>query len=231
MTEAEWRACANPKIMQEFFRGGLSPRKLRLFAVESIRPFWHLLIDPRSREAVILAEQVAEHPELSELLRPAHRQAWDAVPQLSSDRGDHVIAAHAAGRTVESDPVQASCLAWNAISGLYADIREEQGTSEAERYALHFKGKAEGERFLSELVRDIFGNPFRLVSFDPSWLTSDVVALATGIYHDRAFDRLPILADALQDAGCGNDDILTHLRGPGPHVLGCWVIDLVLGKS
>jgi hypothetical protein len=79
-------------------------------------------------------------------------------------------------------------------------------------------------------LRDIFGNPFRPITVDPAWLTSTVLALAQGIYDDRAFDRMPILADALQDAGCDNDDILTHCRGTGPHVRGCWVVDLVLGK-
>lgn len=83
-----------------------------------------------------------------------------------------------------------------------------------------------------QLLRDIFGNPFRPVSVDPSWLTSTVVALAEGIYQDRAFDRMPILADALQDAGCDNDDILNHCRDEKPpHVRCCWVIDLLLGKS
>ena len=81
------------------------------------------------------------------------------------------------------------------------------------------------------LLFDIFGNPFRPVAIDPDWLTSTVVALARGIYDDRAFDRLPILADALQDAGCENADVLTHCRGDGPHVRGCWVVDLLLGKT
>ena len=82
------------------------------------------------------------------------------------------------------------------------------------------------------LLLDIFGNPFsRCVAVDPTWLTSDVVALATDIYAEKAFDRMPILADALQDAGCANDDTLDHCRGPGPHVRGCWVVDLVLGKA
>ncbi|HUR53438.1 MAG TPA: hypothetical protein VMZ71_04880 [Gemmataceae bacterium] len=58
-----------------------------------------------------------------------------------------------------------------------------------------------------------------------------MIALANGIYEERAFDRLPILADALQDAGCDNDGILTHCRGDGAHVRGCWVVDLLLGKS
>jgi hypothetical protein len=83
---------------------------------------------------------------------------------------------------------------------------------------------------ITKLIYDIFGNPFRPVAVDPTWLTSDALALATGIYQDRAFDRLPILADALQDAGCDNDDILNHCRQPGEHVRGCWVVDLVLGK-
>jgi hypothetical protein len=81
------------------------------------------------------------------------------------------------------------------------------------------------------MLHCIFGNPFRPVSFDPNWRTSTVVALAEGVYADRAFDRLPILADALEDAGCGHPDILAHCRGPGPHARGCWVVDLVLGKS
>jgi len=83
----------------------------------------------------------------------------------------------------------------------------------------------------ARLVKDIFGNPFRPVAVDRSWLTSTVVSLAQGIYADRAFDRLPILADALQDAGCENADVLGHCRGPGPHVRGCWVVDLLLGKQ
>jgi hypothetical protein len=89
----------------------------------------------------------------------------------------------------------------------------------------------EPQRDQASLFRDIFGNPFRPVAFDPEWQTTTALALARGIYDDRAFDRLPILADALQDAGCDSDDLLNHLRGPGPHVRGCWALDLVLGKE
>jgi len=81
------------------------------------------------------------------------------------------------------------------------------------------------------LVREIFGNPLRPAVVDPSWQTSTVVALAQAIYHERAYDRMPILSDALEDAGCTNADILSHCRGPGPHVRGCWVVDLLLGKE
>jgi hypothetical protein len=83
----------------------------------------------------------------------------------------------------------------------------------------------------AKLVRDVAGNPFRAVTLDPDLRTSDALALARSIYDDRAFERMPILADALQDAGCEDEDVLGHCRGPDPHVRGCWVVDLVLGKG
>lgn len=81
-----------------------------------------------------------------------------------------------------------------------------------------------------KILRDIFNNPFRPIPLDHSWLTPKVVGLAQQIYDERAFDRLPSLADALEETGC-NPEILDHCRGPGPHVKGCWVVDLVLGKG
>jgi hypothetical protein len=77
-------------------------------------------------------------------------------------------------------------------------------------------------------LRDLFGNPFRPTAFDHTWGTSTVLALAQGIYDDSAFDCMPILADALQDAGCEQEDMLSHCRSDGPHVKGCWVIDFLL---
>ena len=81
------------------------------------------------------------------------------------------------------------------------------------------------------LFRDIFGNPFRPVAFSPEWRTDTAVALARQMYDARDFSAMPILADALQDAGCDNEDIFNHCQGAGPHVRGCWVVDLVLGKE
>jgi hypothetical protein len=83
----------------------------------------------------------------------------------------------------------------------------------------------------ADLVRCIFGNPFRPVKFYPRWRTSTVTALADQMYGARDFGAMPILADALQDAGCDNSHILHHCRSPGPHLRGCWVVDLVLGKD
>jgi hypothetical protein len=83
----------------------------------------------------------------------------------------------------------------------------------------------------NQLLREIFGNPFRPVAVEAYWRTGNVVGLAQAIYQDHAFDRMPILADALEDAGCTNEVVLAHCRGEGPHVPGCWVVDLVLGKE
>ena len=82
-----------------------------------------------------------------------------------------------------------------------------------------------------DLLRDIFGNPFRPVAFDPAWRTDTALILARQMYESRDFSLMPILADALQDADCESDDMLNHCRSDGPHVRGCWVVDLVLGKQ
>ena len=81
----------------------------------------------------------------------------------------------------------------------------------------------------ADVLREVFPNPFRPVTADPAWLTPTVVSLAAAIYEDRAFDRLPVFADALEEAGCTNADVLLHCRQPGDYVRGCWVVDLVLG--
>jgi hypothetical protein len=85
-------------------------------------------------------------------------------------------------------------------------------------------------RYFADVVRDVIGNPFRSRSFPRSWRTSDTLGLARGIYEEQSFDRLPIMSDALMDAGCDNERIIAHCRNGGTHFHGCWVVDLVLGK-
>lgn len=89
----------------------------------------------------------------------------------------------------------------------------------------------EQDAISSQWVRDVFGNPFHPAVFDPTWRSDPAVSLVKHIYGSRDFSALPILADALQDARCDNSDLLDHRRGPGPHVRGCWVVDLVLGRE
>jgi hypothetical protein len=90
----------------------------------------------------------------------------------------------------------------------------------------------------AHVLRDLFGTPPRALCSDPAWLTPAVTGLATAAYEERALPSgeldpvlLLVLADALEEAGCTDVAILGHLRGPGPHVRGCFVLDLLLGKS
>jgi hypothetical protein len=86
-------------------------------------------------------------------------------------------------------------------------------------------------RWKQLLIRDVGGNPFRPVTIDPRWLTSSVINLTTVIYEKRTFDRMPILADALVDAGCDDGGIIAHCLNKEPHGRGCWVVDLLLRKE
>jgi len=98
----------------------------------------------------------------------------------------------------------------------------------------HFEWKnlhSEENAFQQRVLLDLFGNLFLPVAVNPTWFTPTVTCLAQAIYEDRAFDRMSILADALEDAGCTNQDILNHCRQPGEHCRGCWVVDLLLGKE
>jgi hypothetical protein len=106
-----------------------------------------------------------------------------------------------------------------------ADARDRAG---------HSPGQAFERQAQVGLLRCIFGNPFRPGAVDDAWLAwndNAVRRMAQAIYNERGFDRLPILGGALEDAGCTDRDILDHCRGPGPHVRGCWAVDLLLGKG
>jgi hypothetical protein len=105
----------------------------------------------------------------------------------------------------------------------FAGTEEQRRRNEADRAALM--------RVQLGLLRDVAGNPFRRPSFDPAWRTPAVVRLAQEVYMDRVFDQMPLLADALQDVGCDDEQILSHCCGPGPHIRGCWVVDLALAKE
>jgi hypothetical protein len=96
-------------------------------------------------------------------------------------------------------------------------------------HAWDAKGKERAAQ--AGLLREILGNPFRSVSLNPAWLNATVTTLAQALYDGRNFADLPILADALEESGCTSPDLLDHLRGPGPHALGCWALDLALNKS
>jgi hypothetical protein len=260
MTEAEWLAATDLDSLDAVLEDG-SERKLRLFAVacwqqiaELLLPEARLLIELAERHTdgqVSNARRIEAVTSLA--MRPRSALDWrgrvfkqrcvlDSLAALNDTRV-------AEGITVESAPQKFSpALARRAKSCASSGraVREQYlsfGPVERLReWAFHKLNKPTGVSYSGEfgncsddyqcgVLRDIFGNPFRPATVDPTWRTSTVLALAEGIYAERAFDRMPILADALQDAGCDNEDVLNHCRGDGPHVKGCWVVDLLLGKS
>ena len=229
MTEADWLAATDPAPMLEHLRGTASDRELRLFAVGAFRQTFGLHIDPNNRDTVRLAELVAEGLEHPDELTSTYRLAWNRVPLQTSDLS--VDATRAAGRTVEREAFHAAERVITEIICMRADEGEESAPPGTDQEVAYFQGRERGELEISSLLRCIFGNPFRPVAFDPRWRAETAVALAGGIYDGRHFDRLPILADALEDAGCDAADLLAHLRASGPHARGCWALDAVLGKE
>lgn len=223
MTEVEWLACKLPVPMLLHLGAKLSDRKLRLFSCACCRRVWNFARDERLGKALGDLEQYAEKA-------VGEKQRMEAGKLASAVRVDLW------DETGREEEVSIAC---ELIAAAKKSLRRDVGrcgdsaaTAFAWAKVSEFDQRKQTERTnQTQLLRDIFGNPFRRVVVDPSWLTSTVVALAIGIYEEKAFDRMPILADALQDAGCDNDDILNHCRGPGPHVRGCWVVDLVLGKQ
>ena len=84
---------------------------------------------------------------------------------------------------------------------------------------------------LCDWLREVFGNPFQAVAVSPAWLSETVVSIARKVYDGQAFELLPILADALEEAGCDALTLMSHCRSAGPHAQGCWALDRVLGRS
>jgi hypothetical protein len=215
--------------MLQLLHGKISFRKLRLFLCACCRSFWPLLVDEQSKKAVEIAELYADGLTRAMTLDLAHEQAravFGRFPSRPDDSfewlpgNEHFLFAHAARQassrqTFDHDNLL-SFHRWFCCAGY-------------DRPPLILFAALSNAQIVA--LRDLFGNPFHLTTVKPTWQTSNVVALGQSIYADRAFDRLPILADALEDAGCDNADILNHCRQPAEHVRGCWVVDLILGKS
>jgi hypothetical protein len=230
MTEAEWLAADELWPMLLSLERSRTGRKLRLFAVACCRRIWPLIADPRCRSAVLVVEQFADDRATTNDLQAAEadiRAAW-----LKGPFDDAVIACLQAS-TSDVDLLRGALhAARSVIHAVWQFRREFARDGEPPRAYLPPIRPAE-EAVLCELVREIF-NPFRPAALEKgSQACHDGRAtnLARAAYDDGAFDRLPILADALEDAGCTDSDLLGHFRGPGPHVRGCWALDLVLRKE
>jgi hypothetical protein len=247
MTEAEWLRWTDPGRMLSYLYGRRLPidqERFRLFALACCRQIWHLL-SPGSRGAVECLERCAWEGR-QELVKARRLHAGDrneAGQAMTAAAGaDHKTQLDAWARNLASSVVwTASRTAPSKAAMAYREAAMAVGA--LEKATAFVPGQREPRpdwRAISsaelaaqcDLLRDVFGNPFRPVVFDPAWRTPTVVALARQMGQARPDERedaaLPILADALQDAGCADAGLLGHLRGPGPHVLGCWALDLIL---
>lgn len=239
MTEVEWLAYADPTPMLEFLRGQVSERKLRLFAVGCCRRIGNKMQDGRSLTAVDVAEQFADGLVTSADRHAAFENARAAVNELgiwylTAVEKTALATAEQASRAAAEALANAAEAAWVAVAANDSDPFFDfdlDGPSHVARMARAASLRPLEPVAHCNLLRDIVGNPSHCANLAPAWISATVLSLAQAIYNDRAFDRLPILADALEEAGCTDRDILDHCRQPGVHVRGCWVVDLVLGKE
>jgi hypothetical protein len=206
MTESDWMTCNDAAAMLEALRDRTGDRKMRLFACACARDIWSQLSDADSRRAVEVAERFADGSASLEQLRDAGNLAYD-VAWSRGFSGDDARADYVAEGTAREFSVHAA----------YQAIQHRLGS-----------------QLLGDIVREIFGNPFRSVVIDPTWLDYEgarVRRLAQAIYDARAFEQAPELARALAAAGCVDETLLTHLGLGQAHYRGCWALDAVLGNS
>jgi hypothetical protein len=254
MTEAEWLVCSYPAPMLAFLRGKVSERKLRLFACACCRRIWHLLTDERSQTAVEVAERIADG-QATEQERQAAEHAAGQVHQPTKfeypdpagpldECATQAACVSVSHRSTYEDP---GYTAGGGFSGLVASL-----AADAVAYAGILANPGKGSEVgvaarkpalveQTQLLRDVVGNPFRPVTIPAPvlvWSDGTLVRLAQQIYEGRSLPsgnldpaRLITLADALEVAGCEDAAVVDHLRSSGPHVRGCWVVDLLLGKE
>jgi hypothetical protein len=231
MTEDQWLRCADPQPMLEFLRGKASDRKLRLFECACCRRIWHLL-PPYHRRTVEVAKRFADRLATKEELIQSFQITAD-TPRDHEGDFDPAAEGEDYDPYVVPWPSQATTAAafppglWDEQDASYWAAELAAWTHPKHLYTEERKAQA-------RLLRDVFGNPFRPVRLNAAWLAwrhGSVPKLAQAVYDGRAFDRLPVLADALEEAGCDDAEVLTHLRAPGEHARGCWVVDLTLGRK
>jgi hypothetical protein len=226
MDEAEWWASQDPEPLLHFLGRRASDRRLRLFGIACCRRVWDRLRDPRSRRAVEQAEAFADGLLSRDDLAQACRDAAAAADP--SDFAKVIAFDVATNPPWQENIFHVVSISGNAASAAAGGPPWDDAWMAARRPELAWQ---------AEVIHDIFGGVFHTVDLfrarlvDPAWLSPAVTALARGMYDSRDFAAMPVLADALQDRGCDDADILVHCRGSGPHTRGCWVVDRLLRRE
>jgi hypothetical protein len=216
VTEVEWETCTDPATMLICLRGRASKRQYGLFCVACARD--ELDRAQKTQQCLNFGDPVSDSAVSLYWDRDRGYEAAILSAEAEADAGKPLFIST---KWFVSWPIGEES-AWTALG------YDPDGFELPERIAKAIQGY---QTHPAVYLRDIFGNPFRQTVVDPVWRTETVLSLARSMYESREFGAMPILADALQDAGCDKADILDHCRGPGPHVRGCWVVDLILGKE
>jgi hypothetical protein len=223
MTEQEWLTSTVPEQMFASLRAKSSERKLRLYGCACCRIIWSLLRNEHSRKAIELVERFVEGDKNRDDLAAAQSEAANVTHYF-----------------VLTEAHQKAQAAERAAAGVARPTRKVTTLLEEMKQVTSLTLTAErlGELNSSQpflrrcnLLRCIFGNPFRPTALDAQWLTPTVTSLAASIYERRAFEQMPVLGDALEESGCSNEEVLKHCRSGDEHVRGCWVVDKVLGRE
>lgn len=216
MTEMEWLTASDPKALLWHVGNQATERSRRLFECACCRRVWHELADDRSRRAIEVAENHADGLAMDAELEAAALQADKAWPQDDDPFGPE-------GRLPAAAAAYNVAIPMGWWGGAPAFLPPSSIVQAAAR------NLAVEQKEQAALLRDIFGNPFRPIALLAEWRTETAVALARRMYQSRDFSAMPDLSDTLEAATCDNEYILDHCRSSGPHVRGCWVIDLLLG--
>jgi hypothetical protein len=230
-----WLERAAPGTLGVFLGTTASSRKSGLFARHLCRRFCQVFVDPRSLSALHAADDY-EAGEIDEqafqaAVEPAVQAAEEAWTRLQGERdpqtgnwSDSTWAAYSA--------MTAANIARDvATRGYYKQLLADLGGIVMTTNSRHSTPKKRTAQAVRLVFFEHFGDIERPMALDPSWRTRTVVGLAGGIYAEMAFERMPILGDALQDAGCTEAVILDHCRNLDTHARGCWLVDALLGKS
>ncbi|AMV27216.1 hypothetical protein VT84_22635 [Gemmata sp. SH-PL17] len=225
MNELEWLACEIPEMLVREYRVAPSARKQQLLAIACCRRISHRLTPwPIAARALDVAERFAE----------GTASAEEMTAELPAFLEERNRAVRNLGRANPLEPLRCLFSSLEPSRYLFPELvgGEFSGAPKSVRRVVAKKERREEFRAQSALLRDIFGSPFRSIVFAPEWRTDTVVLLSRGMYESRDFSAMPILADALQEAGCDNEDVLNHCRDVAQvHVRGCWVLDHILGKQ
>jgi hypothetical protein len=250
MTEADWIDCSSLETMLAYLGERASSRKKMLFSCACVRRLWPLL-DERLRLAVRVAERCADGRLSLDHLQQAKRLVRRRREQSEEEERRRASWMARAERAA-AEAVEALLPREGPALEQPRDIRDPPDVISASRVARTAARAAEAHREARfntppqprepirrlealdavELVQEIFGNPFRPVTIEAAWQIwkeHTVERIARTIYQKRAFRNMPILADALEEAGCNDAGILEHCRMPVDHARGCWVVDALLG--